>query len=222
MSKTVVAINYKNYKSGVGKRGIGLARKIGLLSRKFKNYEFILCPGYLDLVCVKNVVRKYGVRVFAQHLDPIEPGKNTGFVSPYEIFSYHIDGVVLNHAEHKLRFDVLKKSVLFARKYRLKILLCADNLAEAKRLIGLKPDYLALEPPELIGGNKSLALVNPRIVERIYRSLNPKRTKILLGAGVKRREDLVVAKKAKLNGIFISSLVMNSKKPIKDLKKILD
>jgi len=48
------------------------------------------------------------------------------------------------------------------RELGLESLACADSVTEAKALAALKPDFIAVEPPELIGKGLAFLLPNPK------------------------------------------------------------
>ena len=69
----------------------------------------------------------------------------------------------LNHAEFKLTDEVLEKSIGRAKQAGLEVLACAETAerAEAIANMRIKPDMIAIEPPELIGGDISVSTANP-------------------------------------------------------------
>ena len=63
----------------------------------------------------------------------------------------------------------------------------AADVEEAKALAKLNPTYIAVEPPELIGGDISVTTADPAIVSdtvAAVKSVQPK-VRVLCGAGVK-------------------------------------
>jgi triosephosphate isomerase len=84
---------------------------------------------------------------------------------------------------------------------------CAANVEEAKALAALGPTFIAVEPPELIGGDISVTSADPSIVSdtvAAVKSVNPN-VRILCGAGVKNGEDVAMAIKLGAEGVLLAS-----------------
>ena len=118
----------------------------------------------------------------------------------------------------------MAKSVPRCRELGLEVIACADDIVEAETLAKLSPDYIAIEPPELIGGDVSVTTANPEIVsgavERI-RAANPN-VGVLCGAGVKSRKDVAKALELGTVGVLLASGVVKAKDPeaaLRDLVK---
>ena len=97
--------------------------------------------------------------------------------------------------------------------------MCADSVREAEAIAGLSPDFIAIEPPELIGGDVSVTKANPEVVssavDRIRRA-NPK-VEVLCGAGVKAGRDVSRAIELGAVGVLLSTGVVKAKDPKKAL-----
>src|SRR3990170_318427 len=104
-------------------------------------------------------------------------------------------------------------------KLGLEVVCCADDIAEAEAVARFFPDYVAIEPPELIGGDVSVTSAKPEVVagavERI-RAVNPK-VEVLCGAGVKSSKDVAKAIELGAVGVLLASGVVQAKDPRKVL-----
>ena len=172
----------------------------------------VIVPGVLDLAAVQDTFA-HAFNVFAPHVDPISPGKGTGFVPPALVWALGCEGTVLNHAEHKLKPDVLEKTVEMARALGLKIMICADSLEETTRVLQLKPDFIAYEPPELIGGDISVSTAKSEIVGQFAQMVQGSAIPII-GAGIKTKDDVVLSVELGAQGIFVASGVVKAGDPI--------
>ncbi len=79
----------------------------------------------------------------------------------------------------------------------------------------LKPDRVAIEPPELIGSGRAVSKERPEVVSdsiRRIRAVNPDVT-ILCGAGVTTGEDVYAALKLGAQGVLVASGVVKAQKP---------
>jgi len=60
---------------------------------------------------------------------------------------------------------------------------CAQSPEECEKLSKFNPDYIAYEPPELIGGDKSVSDAHPELIQKAVRASGDVPT--LTGAGIK-------------------------------------
>tara|TARA_Y100000310_G_scaffold282789_2_gene304291 strand:- start:5600 stop:6226 length:627 start_codon:yes stop_codon:yes gene_type:complete len=206
--KPILVINFKTYKQG--RAGIKLAKQIEKVDKKI-----IIGVQAGD---VYEVVRKIKNPIYSQHVDPYEPGRETGYILPEAVKADKAKGSFLNHSEHKLSFSVLKKTMKRCNQVGLKTIVFASSLKEAIKIKKLKPDYLIIEPPELVGGKKSVSKVKPELIKKIKNKL---KSKFLVGAGIKTNEDVKIAMKLGASGIAISSAITKAKNPTLVLKKLL-
>jgi len=208
MAKPLVVVNFKTYKQG---------KKVVELARKLKKVDKNIIVG-IQASDILEVVKATGLRVYAQHVDFMKKGRATGYILPEAVKKDGAKGVFLNHSEHKLRFDVLKKTVMRCKKLGLKVLIFTSSLKEAIKVKKLGPDYLAFEPPELVAGKISVSKAKPRLIKNISKKL---RYPFLVGAGIHSSEDVKIAMKLGARGIAVSSAITKSKTPGKVLKKLL-
>ena len=218
MGKPLILINFKTYPEALGNNGILFARKLAAV--RTKRYEVALSPSLLTLPFLS---RQLSFPLFAQHADPFLPGAHTGSISLEELKGLGIRGTILNHSEKKVSFSMLKKTVLRCKKLGLIVVLCAATVSETKKLLLLKPDYLAYEPKELIGGNISVTKARPAIITAVVelsQKISPK-TKVLCGAGVHSRRDVLRALELGCQGVLISHSIVREKNPQKVLQRLL-
>lgn len=216
--KPLILINCKTYAEASGERGIRLARKIA--SVKSQKYEVALAP---PLLLVREIANKTNLTVFAQHCDAVEYGAHTGHILAAEVKDAGARGVILNHSERKLNFDILHKTVDLCKKKRVDTIICASTISEVKKSTSLKPDYIAYEPAALIGGDVSVTTAKPGIIEEVVRLVkkrNPK-TRVLCGAGVHNREDLQTAVSLGASGVLLAHAIVTAKDPAVVLRRMV-
>jgi len=200
--KPLVVVNFKAYKEGLKKSIINLLDD-------YKNVVLSL-PAPL--------IAEYDdkTRVFAQHVDPVDEGAYTGSVTAREIKAAGAKGSLVNHSERRIPFKDIKKVVGLLRKYKLKSIVCCKSVSEALRIKKLRPDYIAYEPPALIGGEISVSNAKPRVIKEIVDKAKP--IKVLVGAGVKTKEDIRKSVELGAKGVLIASGILKaSKDKIKEL-----
>jgi len=217
-NKPLILINFKTYLEVSGNKSLTLAQKISKV--KSSKYQIALAPPTLYL---KDITTNVNLPIFAQHLDPEGEGAHTGHIIPYEAKKIGITGTILNHSEKKIPFQTLEATVHACKHHGLVTIVCASSLAELRKIAPLHPEYIAYEPPELIGGKISVTHAKPELIRRavnLVQALCPK-TKVLCGAGVHSKEDLLHALKLGTSGVLIGHAVPKAKNPVKFLRELL-
>jgi triosephosphate isomerase len=206
--KPIIIINFKTYKQG--KAAIKLAKAIEKINKKI-----IIGVQASDIYEITKATK---LRVYAQHIDYQKKGRATGFILPEAVKKDKAVGSFLNHSEHKLKFDVLKKTIKRCKENKLKTIIFASSLKQAIKIKRLKPDYLIYEPPELVGGKVSVSKAKPELIKEIAKKL---KMKFLVGAGIHNKEDVKIAMKSGASGFAVSSAICRAKNPKKKLKELL-
>lgn len=209
LNKPIVIINFKTYKQG--KAAIKLAKDIEKVDKK-------AIIGVQDSD-IEEIAIKTKLKVFSQHVDPFKPGRHTGYVIPEAVKKDGAIGTFLNHSEHKLDFKVLKETIKRCKGIGLKTAVFAASLNEAKKIKKLKPNYLIIEPPELVGGKISVSKAKPNLIKNIAKKL---KRQFIVGAGIHSREDVKIAMKLGASGIAASSAIIKAKNPEKKLRELLE
>ena len=210
MRKGIVMINLKTYKSG--KALLKMVKEIEKVDK-----SVIVCAAVADVFAIS---LKTKLPVFSQHVDSCKPGKNNGFVTSDSLKAWGAKGVLINHSEHRMSFKEIKDRVDACRRVRLKTCIFAENLAAARKLKKLKPDYLVIEPAELVGSNtKSVSSEKPELISNVSAKLG---YPFLVGAGVKDHMDYEVAMKRGAKGIILSSAITTSRSPGKVLRRLIN
>jgi len=211
MNKPVIVINFKNYEHSTGDNALILAKICESVSE-----NIILCVNPINL---ENMARNTKCPVFSQHVDGLDFGGNTGKILPKTIKSAGGVGSLINHSEDRYEIEDLKKAILKCRENDLFSLVCAKNDVEAEMIAKLNPDAIAVEPPELIGGDVSITTADPEIILKtvnLVKSINPK-IMVLCGAGIKNKEDVKKSIELGAKGVLLASGVTTSK----DVKAVL-
>ncbi len=216
MRKDLLVVNFKAYSESSGEHAVALSKIAESVSKK-TGIPVILAVQSTDIALITSSVQ---IPVFAQHVDPNLPGAKTGSVTIESVTQAGACGSILNHSEKRLDLIVLKDTLAHARNAGFPILLCAKDAAEAKSFSLLNPDFIAIEPPELIGGNVSVSTARPNVISDGVKAVGG--IPLLVGAGIKTQEDVRIAKKLGARGILVASgvvLANNPKKVLLDLAR---
>ena len=149
---------------------LDLAKAADAASAKYGVDIIFTCP----VVDIRRVAEATShIHVFAPHMDPIYPGRGLADTLPESLVAAGATGVMLNHVEKPLAFDVLAETIKRADEVGLLSIVCADSMADASKIAALNPDIIVAEPSELIGTGVS---VGPEYVEaatKCVKSVNP-------------------------------------------------
>jgi triosephosphate isomerase len=211
MKLPVIIVNFKTYKSATGENAVSLAKEFEKLAEKLK-ISVAVCVQNCDLFRVSEAVT---IPVLAQHIDSVEYGAHTGYVLPEAVKQNNAYGTLLNHAEHQIPDDLLKITIERAKEVRLFTLVCANTPEKAGKILRFKPDLIAVEPPELIGGDISVSKAKPEVIKKAVKLVGPK--KLIVGAGIKTGEDVKIAVKLGAAGVLVASGVVQAQNPGKAL-----
>jgi len=211
MSTKILIINYKAYKEAFTK-GIEIARCSGEIS-KSSSVNIIVSPPFTLL---KDTVKL--AKTIAQGVNEVGPGAFTGHVTWFELKQAKVAGTILNHSENRycdksggLDYSRLKTSIEKCTNAGLETYVCVQNLDEAKEVLKMKPTGLLYEPPELIGGERSVSNSKPEIVKEFCSLVKGNSNSLaLVGAGIKGREDAEKSVELGSDGVGVASGIMKS------------
>lgn len=213
----MIIVNFKTYSEATGKRAIELAKKAEKVSKETEVWVGV-APQFVDIPAIAEAV---DIPVFAQHIDPIKPGSYTGHVLAESVKEAGAIGTLINHSERQLKLSDVNEIISITRKNALLSLVCANNPNISAAVAALKPDIIAIEPPELIGTGIPVSKAKPEVVAgtiKLVREINPKVT-ILCGAGITRGEDVAAALKLGTQGVLVASGIVKAKDPYTVLRE---
>ena len=216
--RAVFIINFKAYEESVGRNAVRLA-KLCEKAGKAGKVEMIVAVQEQDLYRVKCQV---GIEVFAQHVDPINYGAHTGGNLPEGMKESGASGTLINHSECRIGIEMIERIIKRAKEVGLRTVVCADTPGLAAKIAKLNPDFIAIEPPELIGSEISVSTAKPEIISGTIKKVQKvRKVPVLCGAGIKDANDVRVALRLGAAGILASSHVVKAKEPEKILKELI-
>lgn len=222
--KPILAVNYKAYyPHSFGKNAVEIARAAIKVKEEF-DIELILAPPFTELYRILKEVEGSGIKVYAQHADPLEPGAITGFIPLEGLKELGVNGVIINHSEHRLKLSEIHYLITKARVLGLEVLACADVPETGAALALLNPDMVAVEPPELIGTGISVSKAKPEVITRsveLIKKVNPQ-VEILTGAGISTGEDVYIAIKLGTIGVLVASAIVKAKNAYLVMKEMAE
>jgi len=207
----VIIVNLKTYSEASGEGALSIAKAAESVAKE-TGRRIIVAPPISDLALVCSSV---SIPVFSQHVDNVKIGSTTGFVPPEGAKAAGASGTLINHSEHRLVMADIEQLVKRCESLGLTTVLCSNNIAVSRALAAINPAFVAIEPPELIGGDISVTDANPEIVSvavAVIREISPE-IGILTGAGVKNGRDVAMALELGTDGVLLASGVAKAKDP---------
>ena len=198
----LIVVNFKTYATAIGQKAVDLAQAMERASKD--HVRMIAVVSAFDLYPVKQAAPS--LEVWSQHLDPVGQGSFTGWLQPENAIERGAQGTIINHAEHKVDIKHVQQ-LMQQLPDRFPLCACAADVDEAHQLAELGPTFIAVEPPELIGGDISVTTADPAIVSdtvNAVRAINP-HVRVLCGAGVKDGKDVKTAVELGAHGVLLAS-----------------
>lgn len=201
-------INCKNYEEIAGDKIIKFVKIAEKISKKYKVKIAISPPQHLV-----GLVANSSIPILAQHIDVSKVGSTTGFIIPELLKKSKVKGSLINHSEHRITSKEIEKLVLKLKELKMTSILCVKDIAEVKKYVKLNPDYIAIEPPELIGSGKAVSKEKPELIAKAASIVNnsKNKTKLLCGAGIVSGEDVAKAIELGSKGILVASGIIKAK-----------
>ncbi|MEM2912139.1 MAG: triose-phosphate isomerase [Candidatus Bathyarchaeia archaeon] len=220
ISTPLIIVNFKTYSEATGKKAVELAKKAEKVSLETK-VSIGVAPQFTDIAAVASATE---IPVFAQHIDPIKPGSYTGHVLADAVKEAGAIGALINHSERQLKLSDIDMAIRIAREKKMVSVVCANNQTVSAAAAALKPDIIAVEPPELIGTGIPVSKAKPEVVlntVKLVKEVNPKVT-VLCGAGISQGEDVTAALRLGTQGVLVASSIVKAKDQYRILREFAE
>ena len=214
-----IIVNFKVYREVEGAKAVSVALACQKVAEE-SGVSVAVCPPMVEL---SRVAAAVNIPVLAQHVDARKPGSNTGWITPEMIASAGAVGTLLNHSEHRLEITDLKSSVAACKVNGLISVVCADSSETSGAMAFFRPDFIAVEPPELIGGDISVTSARPEVVSDAVHAVHrvDANIPVLCGAGVKTGKDVKEALRLGAKGVLLASGVVKATDVAKALSDLV-
>lgn len=209
--KPLIVLNFKTYAEGMGENAVRIARYCEEVNEE-SGIDIIAVPQIPDIHRVAGAVK---IPVFSQHLDGVGSGSHTGHITAECIRSAGAKGTLINHSERRLLLSDIDSALQSAKRSGLTTIVCTNNIAVTRAAATFSPDYVAIEPPELIGSGIPVSKADPDIVKgsvAAVKNIN-RNVKVLCGAGISKGEDVAAALELGTEGVLLASGVIKAKDP---------
>ncbi len=209
--KPLVILNFKTYAESSGNNALNLAKSMESAYEE-TGIPMIAVPQAIDISTIK---KETEIPVYAQHIDPINPGGNTGSNLLEAFIANGITGTLINHSEKRMKLADIDTVIQKTKKENIISCVCSNNVATSEAVATLNPDYVAVEPPELIGTGIPVSQAEPEVVTGTVdkvKNIN-KNIKVLCGAGISNGDDMKAAIELGAEGVLLASGIIKAENP---------
>ncbi len=214
--KTLIVLNFKTYAESTGANAVRLATIAEKVAAD-SGATMIVVPQAVDVFQVANRV---SIPVYAQHVDGIQFGGNTGHILAEALAEAGAQGTLINHSERRLQLAEIDAANQAAKRANLTTIICTNNITTTKAAASLRPDFVAIEPPELIGSGIPVSKANPEVVTGAVEAAAG--VQVLCGAGISKGEDVKAAVELGTNGVLLASGVTKAADPEAALRGLVE
>lgn len=214
----LVILNFKTYLESTGEKALVLARALEQVAEE-TGVNMVAAPQGADLWRLSQEVE---IPVLAQHIDPVDAGGHTGSMLTECAKDAGASGTLINHSEQRMELADIDTVIRKTTAVNMTSVVCTNNVETSAAAAALKPDFVAIEPPELIGSGIPVSQAEPEIVEgsvAAIKDINPN-VRVLCGAGISTGDDMKAALELGSEGVLLASgiiLASNPKQALLDL-----
>lgn len=216
---TLIVLNFKTYRESTGDEALRLAEICEDISMEY-SVKMVVVPQASDIHAISHAVK---IPVYAQHVDGVGYGGFTGHVTAAALKANGASGSLVNHSERRLKLADIESSISMCRSSGLKTIICTNNVATTRAAASLEPDYVAVEPPELIGSGIPVSKANPDVIRDSVNAVLgiAPNVGVLCGAGITHGEDLEAALQLGSKGVLLASGIIKAKDQRKALEDLV-
>lgn len=202
----MIILSFKTYKEATA----GGAFKLCQIVKEVREKTGVRIIPAVQAVDIYRIKKETGIEVWAQHIDPIDPGRHMGWISPYAIKQAGATGVIINHSEYKLTDDIVKKTLEKAKEYGLENIVIGHTPELVLKYDRYNPDFICYEKEDMIASGISMLKTEAENVKKLVVSL---KHPLIIGAGISTTQDIKEALKLGAKGVILSSAFVLSKNP---------
>jgi triosephosphate isomerase len=207
----IVILNFKTYLESTGKNALKLAKASEIVAEE-TGVNMVVAPQSPDIYSLSQEVK---IPIFAQHMDAVDAGGHTGSILIECVKEAGAIGSLINHSEQRMKLADIDMIVKKTSEQNMVSVICTNNIETSAAAATMKPDFVAIEPPELIGSGIPVSQAEPEIVEGtvdIIHEINPE-IGVLCGAGISTGDDMKAALDLGAEGVLLASGIIMAQDP---------
>ncbi|KZX15211.1 triosephosphate isomerase [Methanobrevibacter cuticularis] len=207
----IVILNFKTYLESSGEKALELAKTLESVSYE-SGITMAVAPQTADIFRIND---ETNIPILAQHIDPISPGGHTGSNLLECLVEAGINGTLINHSEIQMKLADIDKIIKGSKSRDIFSVVCTNNIESSRAAATLNPEFVAVEPPELIGSGVPVSQAEPEVVEGTVNEVKRinKNIDVLCGAGISTGDDMEAAIELGASGVLLASGIVLAKDP---------
>ncbi|MEA4956195.1 MAG: triose-phosphate isomerase [Methanobrevibacter sp.] len=211
MKTPIVILNFKTYIESSGENALNLAKDLESAAIE-SGINMAAAPQTTDIF---RISQETDIPILAQHIDPVSPGGHTGSNLIDSMIESGISGTLLNHSEKRMGIADIDEVVKYSKEKDIFSVICTNNIETSVAVATLNPEFVAVEPPELIGSGIPVSQAEPEIVEGTVSKVKKinKKIDVLCGAGISTGDDMRAALDLGASGVLLASGIVLSDNP---------
>ncbi|MCK9150447.1 triose-phosphate isomerase [Methanobacterium alcaliphilum] len=211
----IVILNFKTYLESTGQNALKLAKACEKVAKE-TGVNIAVAPQHMDIYMLAQEVE---IPVFAQHIDPVVAGGHTGSVLLECAYEAGAVGTLINHSEQRMKLADIDEVIKRTSSKDMVSVVCTNNIETSIAAAALGPNFVAVEPPELIGSGIPVSQAEPEVVEGTVDAVQKIDTSVnvLCGAGISTGDDMKAALDLGSVGVLLASGIILAKDPEKAL-----
>lgn len=220
MDLPIIILNCKTYPHVEGEGASKMARICQEVHDE-TGVSIAICPPDIEL---SKIASEVSIPVLAQNVDAFGGGVKTGTITLEAVKAAGATGLLVNHSECRRTVADIEALVTKAKEFGMDAVVCTNNVNTSRAAAALGAEFVAMEPPELIGGDISVTSADPGIVSLTVEEVSKVSSdaKVLTGAGVKTKEDVEMAIELGTYGVLLASGVIKAEDPKKVLLSLAE
>ncbi|WP_414837633.1 triose-phosphate isomerase [Candidatus Nanosalina sp. VS9-1] len=211
-----IIVNFKAYRNALGDRSEELVKSFSEVYKEIDG-EVIVAPSSFDTFRTAG----NGIKIYSQHVGPLKPGSHTGHSVAEAVEATGASGSLINHSERRMDSESIEDAVSRCEELGLETVVCAQTVEEVEEYSSFRPDFIAFEPPELIGGDTAVSQAEPEMIREAVES-TADGVETLTGAGIKSAEDVSKSIELGCSGVLVASGIVKSDNPAETLEKMCE
>ncbi len=207
----IVILNFKTYIESSGENALNLAKDLESAAIE-SGINMAAAPQTTDIF---RISQETDIPILAQHIDPVSPGGHTGSNLIDSMIESGISGTLLNHSEKRMGIADIDEVVKYSKEKDIFSVICTNNIETSVAVATLNPEFVAVEPPELIGSGIPVSQAEPEVVEGTVSKVKKinKKIDVLCGAGISTGDDMRAALDLGASGVLLASGIILSDNP---------
>lgn len=199
----MIIFNLKTYTESTGKNARDIVAMLEslIVEGTVPTEKFSVAPSVLDIVPLRKEFRK--INLISQNVTNLDPGSNTGWMTPENLLENEISFSIYNHSENRSFGDSFVEDIKEIQNKGVSLVVCVENLEEAKAALEANAFGIAYEPKELIGSGVSVTTKED--VVRDFVKLVDGKAMPFIGAGVSTGDDVRKCMELGAKGVLLAS-----------------